>query len=150
MGDALLPSVIKIAEALTPAINAFANWARENEKVVRIVLSVIAVASALTIVFFGIVAAMIPVLVIFGALFLAGGLIVAKFAAIGAAIVLFILFWDDFVDAGIRALQGFSEDLGRLVEVFVEAFTTINEFVGGVIDGLKEKFEGFVEGMIQR
>ena len=133
IGEALLPVLQQLAEIISKVTSAFANLSPETQRIIMIVLALVAALSPVLSIIATISMALpvlVPLIAGVGAV-LTGPLLLAIGAVVAAVIVL-IKHWDD-IKAAVKLMA----------EIIVEKWNLIKEKVSGVVDSIKTKLETF-------
>lgn len=134
IGEALLPVLQQLAEAITSITSAFANLSPETQRMIMIALALLAALSPVL----GIIAQISMALPLLSVAFTAvagvlTGPVILAIAAVVAAVVVLIKHWDDIKEAA-----------RLMAEIIVEKWNLIKDKISGVIDNIKTKVEMIV------
>jgi phage-related protein len=121
LGTALQPMLTKIMEAVTPLIEKFSKWVKENPRLVAAIAAVVVVLLGLLAIF-GIVGAAI-------AAFMAIGTVGVVAAAVAAGIALLVGIFIYFGDTIKAVAQTVGRFIGSIVQWFKDHFDTIKKVV---------------------
>lgn len=141
LGAALLPAINDVMKAITPVLQAFAQWASENPKTVATIvgittalLAVVAAAGGLGLMVAGVIAGFAALATVTAPVWGT----VAAIAAVGAAVIALAVNWEEFNNA-----------LGKILYYMVEdvkaKWQAIQDAIGGtiyeIVESAKEKWQ---------
>lgn len=133
IGEALLPVLQQVAEIITKVTNAFAQMSPTTQKVIMIVLALVAALSPLLSLIATISMALpvlIPIITGVGAVL--SGPVLLAIGAVVAAVVVLIKHWDDLKTAA-----------KLMAEIVVEKWNLLKDKISAILDTIKTKVETF-------
>ena len=154
--DVLAPVIREVAEGLTKLAQWFGNLSPEMKKVITVVLALVAAIGPLLVIF-GTILTAIPMMVqgwgilkvAMGAVMLPALEIVAIIAAIIAVSVLLYKNWDKIKEFAGNLWEGIKSGWTALVEGIKNLFTGLDEFFVGIWDSITTTFTNAFTSIVE-
>lgn len=133
LGDALLPAVNQLIQAMLPLIEKFSAWAQENPKIVQGILAVMLVVGAVGTALVTLGSIISGATAVWGALTAIAGVLGAVIGAISLPVLAIIAAIAALIAIGYLLITNWEAVKAKTIEVFTIITTAITTFVTNAI-----------------